>query len=77
MAKKSTKSTIRDDDKPWEGRCCRECEHCNPYWRFETLTVRDRQPTMGVCPYIENRKVLLSEKACKEHFRLKRRCFNE
>ena len=71
MAKKSTKSTTRDNDKPWEGRCCRECEHCEPYMRFETLTVKDKQPTMGTCPHREF-KVLLSERACKEHFKLKR-----
>lgn len=66
---KQTKT--KEEDRPWEGRFCRECEHCDPYWRFETLTVKDKQPTMGTCPHREY-KVLLSESACKEHFMLRK-----
>ena len=60
---KSTKTVSKGDDKPWEGRFCRECAHCVPYMRFETLTVKDQQPTMGACPHSEF-KVLLSDRAC-------------
>ena len=65
------KGTSTKDDKPWDGRYCRDCAHCEPYLRFETLSVHGRQPTMGICPYNEY-KVLLSEAACKEHFKPKR-----
>ena len=71
MAAKNEKQTkSKEDDKPWEGRFCRECAHCEPYMKFETLTVKDKEPTMGTCPHREF-KVLLSERACKDNFKLK------
>ena len=48
---------------------CRECIHARPVHDFHTLTVHDRQPTLAECPYITDRKVLLSEKACQGHFK--------
>jgi len=45
---------------------CGECVHCKPVSAFHTLTVKDRKPTLGVCPFVERRKVLLSEKGCRE-----------
>lgn len=65
------KTSNKEEDKPWEGRFCNDCAECEPYMKWETLTVKDRKPTMGICPHITNRKVLLSERACKEHFKLK------
>lgn len=57
-----------EEDKSWEGHTCRDCAHCTPYTKWETLTVKDRQPTMGICPHNEY-KVLLSQKACKPYFK--------
>ena len=53
----------------WKSRFCGECARCEPYLRFETLSVHGRKPTMGICPYREF-KVLLSERACKD-FKIK------
>lgn len=50
---------------------CRECANQEPYMRWETLTVKDRQPTMGTCQY-EEYKVLLSQRACKANFKLRK-----
>lgn len=48
-------------EKPDAIRRCGECGHCVPVTAFHTLTVHGGQPTLGVCPYVEERKVLLSE----------------
>lgn len=56
-------------DKPKKEKyigLCGECEHCTPYMAFHTLTVHGKKPTMGTCPYVLNRKVLLSEKGCQQ-----------
>ena len=65
------KTSKKENDKPWEGHSCNDCEKCVPYMKFETLTVKDKKPTMGICPHVTERKVLLSERACKEYFKLK------
>ena len=45
---------------------CRECKHVVEVIRFNTLSVHDRKPTLGECPYwSESRCVLLSQQACK------------
>lgn len=43
---------------------CGECVNCTPIWLHHTLTVHGRRPTMGDCPFMPNRKVLLSERGC-------------
>ena len=56
---------VKDKPKPErEIGLCGECVNCTPIWLHHTLTVKDRKPTMGECPYVTNRKVLLSEKGC-------------
>lgn len=67
MAKKNTKA----ENEEWKNHTCGECARCEPYMRFETLSVHGRKPTMAVCPLVTERRVLLSETACRE-FRLKR-----
>lgn len=47
--------------------CCRDCRLCEPTYKQNTLTVKDGRPTLGKCPY-ETYSVLLSQKACTEHF---------
>ena len=46
---------------------CGDCSWCSPVTRFHTLTVKDRKPTLGNCPFMERRRVLLSEKGCIEY----------
>ena len=49
---------------------CGECVNCTPIYDFHTLTVKDRKPTMGTCPYwTSSRCVLLSQRACKKHYK--------
>ena len=48
---------------------CRECIHARPIHDFHTLPVHDRQPPLAECPFVTDRKVLLSEKACQSHFK--------
>ena len=48
---------------------CGECVHCKPVGEFHTPTVKDGKPTLGDCPFMERRRVLLSEDSCK-HFKL-------
>ena len=67
MAKTSNKT---DESEDWKSRFCGECARCEPYMRFETLSVHDMKPTMGTCPDCEF-KVLLSERACKNFKRKK------
>ena len=45
---------------------CGECERCEPVWLQHTLTVYGKRPTLGTCPLVTDRKVLLSEKGCSE-----------
>lgn len=67
MAKTRNKT---EESGEWKSRFCGECSRCEPYMKFETLTVKDRKPTMGTCPEREF-KVLLSERACKRFKRKK------
>ena len=53
------------DSKEYEKHVCRDCAHCTPVTAFHTLTVKDRQPTLGRCPE-EEYYVLLSQHACKK-----------
>ena len=47
---------------------CGDCEHCVPVTRFHTLTVKDKKPTLGTCPYWTlSRCVLLSQRGCKHY----------
>ena len=62
----SYRSFFKEDNNDYLNHVCGECENCEPYMRWETLTVQDRKPTMGVCPHVKDRKVLLSEQACKK-----------
>ena len=45
---------------------CGECAMCEPYYKQSTLTVYGGEPTLGKCPEITDRKVLLSEKGCRK-----------
>jgi len=48
---------------------CRECANVTIVTRFNTLSIQGK-PTLGECPYwTESRCVLLSQAACKEHFK--------
>ena len=54
--------------KETERKTCGQCRCCTPVRAHHTLTVKDRKPTMGRCPYNGKYCVLLSQTACKEHF---------
>lgn len=50
---------------------CKDCANVTPVTEFNTLTVHERLPTLGRCPYWTlSRSVLLSERACS-HFKKK------
>ena len=44
---------------------CGACRHCRPVYAPFHLLSLDGKPTLGECPYMERRKVLLSEHGCK------------
>ena len=71
--KRPSPTKRKPERKPWEGRCCRECGNVSEVTRFHTLSVKDRKPTLGKCPFYMGGKfcVLLSSPACKEHFVLR------
>ena len=50
-------------DKEYEKHLCGECKRCTPVTKFNTLTVKDRKPTLGRCPE-STCSVLLSQRAC-------------
>ena len=50
-------------DKEYEKHVCGECKRCTPVTKFNTLTVKDRKPTLGRCPE-STCSVLLSQRAC-------------
>ena len=50
-------------DKEYEKHVCGECKRCTPGMKFNTLTVKDRKPTLGRCPE-STCSVLLSQRAC-------------
>ena len=72
MGKTSNKTATADskDSKEYEKHVCRECARCTPVTTFHTLTVKDRQPTLGRCPE-EKYCVLLSQRACKKFMETK------
>lgn len=63
MAKSISKPTVQHR--------CRECANVSIVTRFHTLNING-DPTLGECPYwTASRCVLLSQRACVEHFRMK------
>lgn len=48
---------------------CGECSRVVPVTAFHTLTVQGGQPTLGMCSFVTNRRVLLSEKGCDKFVR--------
>lgn len=50
-------------DKEYLKHTCGECKRCTPVTKFNTLTVKDRKPTLGRCPE-STCSVLLSQRAC-------------
>lgn len=60
----TTTATKGDNkDKEYEKHVCGECKRCTPVTKFNTLTVKDRKPTLGRCPE-STCSVLLSQRAC-------------
>ena len=51
------------NDKEYLNHVCGECKRCTPVTKFNTLTVKDRKPTLGRCPE-STCSVLLSQRAC-------------
>lgn len=61
----------KGNNKPATPHFCRECEHVTLVTRFHTLSVKG-EPTLGECPYwTQSKCVLLSQKACVKHFKIK------
>jgi len=60
-----TKKTAAEQGgrKEYLKHTCGECACCTPVMKFHTLTIKDRQPTLGRCPECEF-CVLLSQQAC-------------
>lgn len=56
----------RPADK-YASRQCRECAYLSLIYDNHTLSLKGK-PTLGRCPYVTNRCVIVSEKAC-EHFK--------
>jgi len=50
----------------WEGHHCRDCAKVEIVTKFNTLSLKG-EPTLGRCPHVTNRSVLLSEDACKNY----------
>lgn len=48
---------------------CGECSRVVPVLAFHTLTVHGGMPTLGVCEFVTNRRVLLSERGCDKFVR--------
>lgn len=72
MSQRKTNPKPRTPPEPkiWEGKKCGECGNVTEVTRFHTLTIKDRKPTLGKCPFYKDGVfcVLLSSPACKEHF---------
>ena len=66
MAKncRTTTTAQNSGNKEYEKHVCGECKRCTPVTKFNTLTVKDRRPTLGRCPEYTY-CVLLSQRACK------------
>jgi heterodisulfide reductase subunit A-like polyferredoxin len=49
MAKKNKTTTAAQisGSKEYEKHVCGECKRCTPVTKFNTLTVKDRKPTLG------------------------------
>lgn len=47
---------------------CGECRHARPIHRPTLLSLK-RSPILAECPYSSDRRRLLSENACKNHFK--------
>ena len=65
MAKnyRTTTAAQNSGNKEYEKHVCGECKRCTPVTTFNTLTVKDRKPTLGRCPESAC-SVLLSQRAC-------------
>lgn len=52
MAKKNNynRNAATQGSKEYQKHTCGECARCTPVMKFHTLTVKDRQPTLGRCP---------------------------
>ena len=54
-----------------EAHRCKECVNVTEVRDFSTLSLKG-EPTLGTCPFwLKSKCVLLSQRACKENFRLK------
>lgn len=66
MAPRRPAKTARQEAAPaWAGRKCGECRQVRICHKFHTLSVFHK-PTLGRCPLVANRCVLLSGDACKD-----------
>ena len=52
-----------------ETHLCGECANAKRVYEFHTLSVHGQQPTLADCPFMKNRRVILSELACEAHFK--------
>ena len=59
----TTTAAQNSGNKEYEKHVCGECKRCTPVTTFNTLTVKDRKPTLGRCPE-STCSVLLSQRAC-------------
>lgn len=72
MVTKKKLSKVRDVSRHRDVKTvglCGECSRVVPVLAFHTLTVHGGQPTLGVCEFVTNRRVLLSEKGCDKFVR--------
>lgn len=59
------RSNTQPNPKKQEPHVCGECANVTEVYDHHTLTVRDRKPTLGTCPFWKgSRCVLLSQKSC-------------
>ena len=53
-----------DDKRPKEIHYCKECDHCREVWKPHKLLSLKGEPTLGDCPFVKGRRVLLTERSC-------------
>ena len=59
--RKSKKEIIEEEHN------CRECANVTPVTEFHTLSVNEKEPTLGRCPFwTTSKSVLLSQKTCNK-----------
>ena len=73
MLRRRTLATAKQKEqkKSKELHSCGECARCVPVMRFHTLSIVGK-PTLGECPLVRNRCVLLSESACDSFIETKK-----